>query len=41
MSLGRESPSGLVLVYVWRDALARAASLCVTIRGRILIALWS
>ena len=38
MSLGRESPSGLGLVYVWRDAVARAASLCMTIRGRILIA---
>ena len=38
MSLGRESPSGLGLMYVWRDALARAASLCMTIRGRILIA---
>ena len=38
MSLGRESPLGLRLIYVWRDAVARAASLCVTIRGRILIA---
>jgi diguanylate cyclase (GGDEF)-like protein len=38
MSLGRESPTGLGLVYVWRDAVARAASLCMTIRGRILIA---
>jgi diguanylate cyclase (GGDEF)-like protein len=38
MSLGRESPSGLGLAYVWRDAFARAASRCMTIRGRILIA---
>jgi PAS domain-containing protein len=38
MSLGRESPSGLGLAYVWRDAFARTASPCMTIRGRILIA---
>jgi len=38
MSLGRESPLGLGLMHVWRDAVARAGSLCVTIRGRILIA---
>jgi diguanylate cyclase (GGDEF)-like protein len=38
MSLGRESPSGLGLVYVWRDGIARAVPRCVTIRGRILIA---
>jgi diguanylate cyclase (GGDEF)-like protein len=38
MSLGREISFGSGLVYVWRDALARAASRCMTIRGRILIA---
>jgi hypothetical protein len=38
MRLGRVSPRVLGLVSVWRDAVAQAASLCVTIRSRILIA---
>ena len=38
MRLGRVSFLVLGLVHVWRDMVARAASLCMTIRGRILIA---
>jgi len=38
MRLGRLSSLVLGLAHLWRGAVARATSLCMTIRGRILIA---